>query len=133
MAVTWTAGQPGAPGTSPRPRAAGRDAQRARALRDHSRPHIRLVVDRVVLEGVAPADRHWAGEALAAGLSELVAAWGAPAGLSDRTLPPSLPAAMDLATGESAAGVGAKLAAAVYRALESAGGVAREGNRGERR
>jgi hypothetical protein len=133
MAVTWTAGQPGATGTPLRPRAVGRAAQRARALRDHGRPHIRLVVDRVVLEGVAPADRHRAGEALAAGLGELVAAWGAPAGLSNRTFPPSLPAAMDLAAGESAAEVGAKLAAAVYRALESAGGAAREGNREVRR
>lgn len=121
MAVTWTGGQPGAGGTAPRPGAAGRAAQRARARHAHGRPHVRLVVDRVTLEGVAPADRHLAGEALAAGLGELVAAWGIPAGLPGAALAPSLPSAMELAVTDGAAEMGAKLAAAVYRALESAG------------
>src|SRR5579863_9249147 len=104
MAVTWTGGQPGGAGRQPRPGPAGRDARRARARHGHGRPHVRLVIDRVTLEGVAPGDRHRAAEALAAGLGELVATWGVPAGLSGQAFPPSLPAAMDLAAADSAAG-----------------------------
>jgi hypothetical protein len=133
MAVTWVADRHSIGARPPAGRAEGRDVRRARSARRASRPTIRLLIERVVLEDVTPGQRHHIGDALAAGLHALIGARGAPAGLLELTAPPALPAAMDLAPGDQGTAVGAKLAVAVYRALESAGRPAQRGSGRERR
>ncbi|HEY1345690.1 MAG TPA: hypothetical protein VGF54_11925 [Streptosporangiaceae bacterium] len=133
MAVTWVAERHSTGARPPAGRAEGRDVRRARAARRASRPAVRLLIDRVVLEDVTPGQRHRVGDALAAGLHALIGARGAPAGLLEQAASPALLAAIDLTPGDQGTAVGAKLAVAVYRALEAAGRPAQRGTGRERR
>jgi len=83
-----------------------------------SRP-LSVRIDRLVLHGVRPADRHVVADALAAELSRLLAERGAPPGLGRRRAfarMASRPA--HLPTSWSPRRLGEQAAAAIYETLE---------------
>jgi hypothetical protein len=83
-----------------------------------SRP-VSVHIERLVLHGVRPADRHGVSEALAAELSRLLAQQGAPAHLAGPgAFERMSPRPIRLPAGSSPRRLGQRLAAALYGALE---------------
>jgi hypothetical protein len=96
-----------------------------------TRPDVSVHIDELILHGVAPAERHRIGEAVRLELTRLIAERGLPASTHAVAPPPHAVAApqqavavppwgggvVEVASGASAAEVGAQIARAVYARL----------------